>query len=823
MSGKIIKGRITKLFVIAIAMLAAVFALLACDKEDGASVKLELDTSSAVTTFGVGEAFTTDGLIVVAVVGGERFIASHAEYDVVAPDMSKAGDKKVTIRFMGASASYTITVVNVEITELTVDATNAKTEFVQGDEFTSVGLVVTPTLSFGESKPVKLSECQFSGYDAETLGEQIITVTYRGASATYTIKVVPLAPKTLTFGLDGVRTVYAVGGSFDRTGLTATVVMNNGDTHAITEFYVEATSFTEPGNNAVTVTASYNGQPVSGQFNVCVLPKATTEYADNQTLNFTNTTGGGEVLTLYITKIEGGGANSVTAHTYGWTILRKSDGVTAMDEFEYTYNPANWASNFVKCVGSATIVDGGALQITVDDAVFTVGDSLWHYVVIGWDEVVSISVDDTDGVKTTYFVGDPFDPSGIVVKLHRISGAEENLENAAIAATFSGFNSNTPGEKTITVTYDGKSATYTVNVIAVAVASLEIDYTKAKTQYLIGDEFDPTGLVITAVMNNGTRQNVYIDDCTFGDYDLSEAGEYNVKVEYNGVSETYPITVTALSGVLTGISVDDTHVKKDYIAGDVFDPTGLVVTAHYEDIGDETIDVSACSFSGYNMNEAGTYTVTVTYGGKDATYQITVGEARLVRIEVDYSNAKREYLVNGEFSSSGLVVTAYYSNGTTKTIEDGEYNVSDPDMTEIGVKTITVEFEQQTAEYKIYAIPDVNWDTNKLDFGDDQNGNGATLELYVTERENENGYWGQEQYTKGWLLVRNADGSFEMYEFEYQLKIEDNQSVSYLYPSGAPDGVNAYLEGDPLVVEVGGNKFVARDVNRWHYVVLGWQ
>lgn len=74
--------------------------------------------------------------------------------------------------------------------------------------------------------------------------------------------------------------------------------------------------------------------------------------------------------------------------------------------------------------------------------------------------------------------------------------------------------------------------------------------------------------------------------------------------------------------VLQSISVS--NEKTSYTVGDEFvKPT---VTAHFDKGDDQDVSASA-SCTGYNMGVAGEYTVTVSYGGKTTTYDITVSAA----------------------------------------------------------------------------------------------------------------------------------------------------------------------------------------------------
>ena len=75
--------------------------------------------------------------------------------------------------------------------------------------------------------------------------------------------------------------------------------------------------------------------------------------------------------------------------------------------------------------------------------------------------LVSISV--KKPTKTEYLIGEEFDPTGMVVTAKYDNGSEETLTTDY---EISGFNSNTEGDKTITVTYGEFSATFTIKVTA---------------------------------------------------------------------------------------------------------------------------------------------------------------------------------------------------------------------------------------------------------------------------------------------------------------------------------------------------------------------
>ena len=76
---------------------------------------------------------------------------------------------------------------------------------------------------------------------------------------------------------------------------------------------------------------------------------------------------------------------------------------------------------------------------------------------------------------------------------------------------------------------------------------------------------------------------------------------------------------------LDSIAVSKAPAKVEYNVGDTFDATGLAIKATYNN-GTSTTLTEGFEISAVDMTTAGTKTVTVTYEGKTATFEITVNE-----------------------------------------------------------------------------------------------------------------------------------------------------------------------------------------------------
>lgn len=170
---------------------------------------------------------------------------------------------------------------------------------------------------------------------------------------------------------------------------------------------------------------------------------------------------------------------------------------------------------------------------------------------------------------------------------------------------------------------------------------------------------------------------------------------------------------------LTGISVENPRTEfnegDEFTVGDAFK-----VIAHYGDgsTADVTADVQIRHEAGFDMNVAGDYMVTVSYGNKKEVYTVRVGscEKILKKIEIDSSSVKKNYCVGDEISYGGIKINCTYENaqgdlevlshtglsGFTVTV-DGPSQLSDGVFMALGEYTVTVSKNGLRASYKVLA------------------------------------------------------------------------------------------------------------------------
>lgn len=172
--------------------------------------------------------------------------------------------------------------------------------------------------------------------------------------------------------------------------------------------------------------------------------------------------------------------------------------------------------------------------------------------------------------KVEYNVGDELDLTGLDLRIVYTDETELDLALADVEVT--GFDTNTIGEQTITVTYEDVSATFTVTVFDPdadkELLSINVKSLPTTQQYVVGASFDDTGLVIEAVYNTGEKEDV--TDYTLSGFDSSAVnldGEVTVTFEDKTATFSYKIRETIVQGITdTTITVGNTAATSGVFA-----------------------------------------------------------------------------------------------------------------------------------------------------------------------------------------------------------------------------------------------------------------
>lgn len=153
--------------------------------------------------------------------------------------------------------------------------------------------------------------------------------------------------------------------------------------------------------------------------------------------------------------------------------------------------------------------------------------------------------------------------------------------------------------------------------------------------------------------------------------------------------------------VLTNIKIKTLPDKTEYYIGDKLDTKGLTLTATYSNGTTKTISSGfSCIPSEFLVFVSNTETVHVTYGNKTCTFNVTVKNNELEKIEVNTMPDNTQYYVGDTLDTTGLTLTATYTNGTTKTISSG-FICSPTVFNTAGTQTVTVTYDDKTCTFDV--------------------------------------------------------------------------------------------------------------------------
>ena len=499
------------------------------------------------------------------IVNDQGLISQNVEFEIVQDEdvisisnsglitALKEGEAYVMIKSVDdeniyAEVAITVSNAPVTLTSISIDG-NPTTSFEVGDNFTFDG-IVTAHYSNGSTENIT-SSASFTGYNMLNEGNQTVTVSYGGITATYQI------------------TITSSGGS--------------GGSEDINDYTVGTTALS---NNDIT-----NGMKV-------VWGTSNTNLAYTIESNWVK-------------------LSSTYANWLVFTVEGNSEGFKLKHGDEYVYSSADKKVEFN----------------SINYSTFT------------------LSSDNNNCVKSVqgYYV---FNSTGL--------------------RPYTSIDSR------------GKSYLYPLTLKKIA-SSIGVSINPAKTSYMVGETFDPTGLVISRSFSDSTSDTYsYVgheNDFSFNPSLSTPLTIQDTTIEVTHSNKTCNVSIVVKS--LSSISISG--YKTSFVEGDAFS-FGGTVTAHYSD--STTADVTnEATFTGYDMTNVSNQTVTVSYGGQSLTYDINVSAGTLSSISL--SGQTTVYQKNAPFSFDGIC-TVTFNNGYQKSVTPT--SISSPNMSTGGVKEVTVSY-----------------------------------------------------------------------------------------------------------------------------------
>ena len=314
------------------------------------------------------------------------------------------------------------------------------------------------------------------------------------------------------------------------------------------------------------------------------------------------------------------------------------------------------------------------------------------------EKATLIGIEATKGTPDDFWKGDKFNKNGITVTALWSDGSESDVTEQC---QFTEPDMTTAGKKTVTVTYENETCTYDIEVKTIE-NTKETAYTVSKAIALIKAGKDlATQVYVKGIVSKVDSYNekyksitYWLDDNTFQVYsgkgldakDFTSQDDIEIganviicgKIKkfinnntYEFDKENYLVEYKApVEKVLKSIAISGEATKTTYTEGEAFDPTGLVVTATYEDESTEVVTGRVKWTFKPETLVLGTTEVNVTASYGEMTVSKTVGvtvtEApKVVDIDLTKDNTTTANENKLEWLGAIVSVTANKAEATT--------------------------------------------------------------------------------------------------------------------------------------------------------------
>ena len=327
------------------------------------------------------------------------------------------------------------------------------------------------------------------------------------------------------------------------------------------------------------------------------------------------------------------------------------------------------------------------LEISNEKVIVTYGEKSAEFAITVKENTVTKVEITKQPTKTEYIEGQNFDATGMIVKATYLDGTEKEITDYTIE------NGNELGKDVteIEIKFGKFSAFVPVTVSENILVSIEVTTQPTKTEYIEGQKFDKTGMVVTGTLLDGS--SVLISGYSVSENKLSTD---DTKIEVVFKEKITYVNIVVKKNIVTKIEVTKQPIKTEYVEGQKFDKTGMVVKATYLDGTENTI-------TDYNISnttlKADDEEIEVEFEGVKTSVKINVTKNKVEKIEITKLPNKTQYSVGEKFDATGMVVKATYLDGTEKEITD--YKITKTESLKIGDTTITIEYEGITSNIDI--------------------------------------------------------------------------------------------------------------------------
>ena len=286
---------------------------------------------------------------------------------------------------------------------------------------------------------------------------------------------------------------------------------------------------------------------------------------------------------------------------------------------------------------------------------------------------------------------------------------------------------------------------------------IEVTKMPNKTTFRPQENLDYTGLVVSAFYEDGHSEDITAQ-CVLAPANgtqITELKDVIVDVTYTKDNVTHYTSFDLIVKYLLLLNVAKEPTKMDYFVGDNIDLSGIKMEAEFSDNTKKNV-TNSCTYNpanGTTLTTDGAVTVTASYteDGITQTAEIVLMVEKIICEEIKVTSlpAKLSYKVGETLDYTGVEVTAYYSDNSTKIVtEQCTFSPANGSTAESGSEMVEVTYTEDGQEFV---------DTFDIEIVEFEG-------IEITQEPNKTKYWIGDRMDYTGLIVSGvwSDGSKEV-------------------------------------------------------------
>ncbi len=455
---------------------------------------IAVTTLPAKTTYleGKGPLDVAGGMLTVYYDNGETREVPLADATLSELDALQIGEQEITVSYLGLQTVFSVYVAEKEAERIEVTTLPHKRAYLEGKDLLDVdGGIITVYYNNDTEREITLSAAMVSGFDNTVVGPQTLTVTYGELTTEYEVEIIGKTIQLVGVTTLPHKTAYLEQkDSFDPAGGKMTVYYNNDTFEEIPLERADITGFDNTRIGVQALTAFYEGFAAEFEIEIVPLMRLKVETSAQKFLPGEKITAtvsienyspliGLSIAVAYDPTLLRLEEKDISAATIGGLMVMKSmqqEGGQAVAkivwlgveeaQMDKTFtaltlnftalkeNPAGETALSVSFLEGGMVNNSGAFEGYMEEP--SIGS-------VGLARLSAITMKKLPDLLDYPQNGEPLNPAGGVIELIYENGRKADLPLAN--ASLSGFDNRTPGKKTITATYQGKTTTFAVDIM----------------------------------------------------------------------------------------------------------------------------------------------------------------------------------------------------------------------------------------------------------------------------------------------------------------------------------------------------------------------